>query len=66
MFFVDKKEHEAELAGGAQSVTKAKGMAAAMTYLVKQGELKEAEAKKKAEWWAQAKTTGMLLMGASA
>jgi len=27
-------------------------MAAAMMYLVKQSELNEAEAKKKAEWWA--------------
>jgi len=66
VFFVDKKEHEAEPAGGdplgSQSDTK--GMAAALTYLIKQGELKEAEAKKKAEWWARAKMTGMVIGGA--
>jgi len=61
-FFVDKKEHEAELAGGDPFGTK--GMAAALTYLIKQGELKKAEAKKKAEWWARAKMTGMVIGGA--
>jgi len=69
VLFVDKKRTwggpgwEAD-PFGAQSATKAKGMAAAMMYLVKQSELNEAEAKKKAEWWAWAKTTGMIIDGA--